>query len=37
MQLKLSIDAHYRDLLNFKILLKSSEIMNLDERMKAFK
>ncbi len=32
-----SIDAHYRDLLNFKILLKSSEIMNLDERMKAFK
>ena len=33
----LSIDPHYRDLLNFKILLKSSEIMNLDERMKAFK
>ena len=32
----LSIDPHYRDLLNFKILLKSSEIMNLDERMKAF-
>ena len=32
----LSIAAHYRDLLNFKILLKSSEIMNLDERMKAF-
>ena len=32
-----SIDAHYRDLLNFKILLKSSEIMTLDERMKAFK
>ena len=32
-----SIDAHYRDLLNFKILLKSSEIMSLDERMKAFK
>ena len=31
-----SIDAHYRDLLNFKILLKSSEILNLDERMKAF-
>ena len=31
-----SIDPHYRDLLNFKILLKSSEIMNLDERMKAF-
>ena len=33
----LSIDPHYRDLLNFKILLKSSEIMTLDERMKAFK
>ena len=33
----LSVDPHYRDLLNFKILLKSSEIMNLDERMKAFK
>ena len=32
----LSIDAHYRDLLNFKILLKSSEIMSLDERSKAF-
>ena len=32
----LSVDPHYRDLLNFKILLKSSEIMNLDERMKAF-
>ena len=32
-----SVDTHYRDLLNFKILLKSSEIMNLDERMKAFK
>ena len=31
-----SIDTHYRDLLNFKILLNSSEIMNLDERMKAF-
>ena len=31
-----SIDQHYRDLLNFKILLKSSEIMTLDERMKAF-
>ena len=31
-----SVDTHYRDLLNFKILLKSSEIMNLDERMKAF-
>ena len=33
----LSVDTHYRDLLKFKILLKSSEIMNLDERMKAFK
>ena len=33
----LSVDPHYRDLLNFKILLKSSEIMNLGERMKAFK
>ena len=33
----LSVDTHYRDLLNFKILLKSSEIMNLGERMKAFK
>ena len=32
-----SIDPHYRDLLKFKILLNSSEIMNLDERMKAFK
>ena len=32
----LSVDPHYRDLLNFKILLNSSEIMNLDERMKAF-
>ena len=32
----LSIDAQYRDLLNFKILLGSSEIMGLDERMKAF-
>ena len=31
-----SIDPHYRDLLNFKTLLKSSGIMNLDERMKAF-
>ena len=31
-----SIDPHYRDLLNFKTLLKSSEIMNLNERMKAF-
>ena len=33
---KLSIDAHYRDLLNFKILLGSSEIMDIDERVKAF-
>ena len=33
---KLSIDAHYRDLLNFKILLGSSEIMEIDERVKAF-
>ena len=33
---KLSIDAHYRDLLNFKILLGSSEIMDIDERLKAF-
>ena len=33
----LSIDAHYRDLLNFKILLNSSEIMSVDERTKAFK
>ena len=32
----LLIDAHYRDLLNFKILLGSSEIMNLEERIKAF-
>ena len=32
----LSIDAHYRDLLNFKILLGSSEIMDLDERVLAF-
>ena len=32
---KLSIDAHYRDLLNFKILLGSSEIMDIDERIKA--
>ena len=32
----LSIDAHYRDLLNFKILLKSAEIMNVEERTKAF-
>ena len=34
---RLTIDAHYRDLLNFKILLGSSEIMDLDERIKAFK
>ena len=33
---KLSIDAHYRDLLNFKILLGSSEFMDIDERVKAF-
>ena len=33
---RLSIDAHYRDLLNFKILLGSAEIMDLDERIKAF-
>ena len=33
---RLTIDAHYRDLLNFKILLGSSEIMDLDERIKAF-
>lgn len=32
----LSIDDHYRDLLNFKILLGSAETMNLDERSKAF-
>ena len=32
----LSIDAHYRDLLNFKILLGSAETMNLDERSTAF-
>ena len=32
----LSIDAHYRDLLNFKILLGSAEIMNLEERVKAY-
>ena len=32
----LSIEAHYRDLLNFKILLGSSEIMDIDERVKAF-
>ena len=33
---KLSIDDHYRDLLNFKILLGSSEVMDIDERVKAF-
>ena len=33
---KLSIDAHYRDLLKFKILLGSSEFMGIDERAKAF-
>ena len=33
---KLSIDAHYRDLLNFKILLGSSEVMDIDDRLKAF-
>lgn len=32
----LSIDPHYRDLLNFKILLGSAETMNLDERRMAF-
>ena len=32
----LSIDAHYRDLLNFKILLGSAEIMDLDKRIIAF-
>ena len=32
----LSIDAHYRDLLNFKILLGSAEIMDLDKRITAF-
>ena len=32
----LSIDGHYRDLLNFKILLASAETMNLDERSTAF-
>ena len=32
----LSIDDHYRDLLNFKILLGSAETMNLDERSTAF-
>ena len=33
---RLSIDAHYRDLLNFKILLGSAEIMDLDKRIIAF-
>ena len=32
----LSIDAHYRDLLNFKILLGSAEIMTVEERVKAY-
>ena len=32
----LFIDAHYRDLLNFKILLGSAEIMDLDKRITAF-
>ena len=32
----LSIDPHYRDLLKFKILLGSAQIMNLTERMAAF-
>ncbi|MFL2794095.1 MAG: hypothetical protein ACJZ82_00770 [Paracoccaceae bacterium] len=32
----LSIDAHYRDLLNFKILLGSAEIMSVEERVKAY-
>ena len=32
----LSVDAHYRDLLNFKILLGSAEIMNVEERIKAY-
>ena len=32
----LSIDDHYRDLLNFKILLASAETMKLDERRTAF-
>ena len=32
----LSIDSHYRDLLNFKILLGSAEIMDLDKRITAF-
>ena len=32
----LSVDAHYRDLLNFKILLGSAENMNVEERVKAY-
>ena len=32
----LSIEAHYRDLLNFKILLGSAATMNIDERISAF-
>lgn len=32
-----SIDSHYRELLNFKILLGSAETMDLEERMIAFK
>ena len=32
----LSVDAQYRDLLNFKILLESAEIMNIEERIKAY-
>ncbi len=32
----LSIEAHYRDLLNFKILLGSAATMNKDERISAF-
>ncbi len=31
-----SIDAHYRELLNFKILLGSAETMSLEERVTAF-
>ena len=31
-----SIDAHYRELLNFKILLGSAEAMSLEERVTAF-
>ena len=32
----LSVDGQYRDLLNFKILLESAEIMNVEERVKAY-